>query len=1218
MTYTHPDVGGPKRMWLIALAVMVLCLVACGYLYNRSETERIRQDKYDGLHAIGEMKANEIAHWRSQRLFDIAKIARSPILKKATAALLREPSNPSLIAEMRERLRLEQEGETYADALLFGPDGRLLLSARDVPDPLSPATRNAMAAALENHGAVFADPYRCPRGVIHVDVAQPMYDAERVPLVVVVLRSDAGAYLYPLVQSWPTPSRSAETLLVRRQGNEVVFLNELRHRPETALSLRFPLSRTDLPAVQAVLGKQGLFLGSDYRGVEVLADLRPVAESNWFLVAKVDTDEILVEAHYRAKMISLFVALAVLLAAATTTIAYRRRQTSLLQKLYETERQRREIKEELRTAFYCIGDAVMTTDNQGRVRHLNPVAERLTGWTEAQARGQPLNEVFHIVSEETRANVESPVERVLREGTIVGLANHTLLLARDGRELPIADSGSPIRTGTGEIKGVVLVFRDQTEERAAQTALLESERKFRDTVRYLDEGYYSCTVDGVLLEHNLAFNRILGFDPAEDLRGSKLPDFWQDKEDRKKYLDELTSKSSVRNFLINAKTIAGDRLVVMANSHLVKDADGNPLRIEGTFTDFTERKRMEEALRDGEERFSVIHDKAPFAIALTQVPDAVIVSVNDAFLRLFEFTREEVIGKTSVELGISDPGTHAQVSREFGQRASVRDFEARRRTHSGREVVVLINVNQVAIGGQSFALTTVQDVTERKRAEDALRESEELFRSLFDSMLNGFAHCRMLFDQGRPVDFVYLKVNSAFETQTGLKNVVGRKVSEVIPGIRESSLDLFETYGRVALTGVPETFETYVQALDMWFSIAAYSPKREYFVAVFDVITDRKRAEAALRDSEQRLRRFYDSGLLGVIFWDMSGRIVEANDKFLEMVGFTRGDLTSGQIDWLNMTPPEFRQLDEDSIAELKATGVNKKPFEKEYIRRDGTRIPISVAGAMLDDERTNGVAFVLDITERRAAEEGLRKLNAELEQRVRDRTAALQELNRELEAFSYSVSHDLRAPLRAIDGFTRILVDDYGSHLDDEGKRVCSVIRENTGKMGRLIDDLLSFSRLGRTEMQPSHIDMRGMAFAVFHEITTLEHRARIDFQLEALPSVVGDPSLMRQVWTNLLGNAVKFSSKRERAVITVTSEIRDVEFVFKISDNGAGFDMQYVSKLFGVFQRLHTTKQFEGTGVGLALVQRVIHRHGGRIWAEGEPDRGATFYFALPSKGT
>lgn len=266
---------------------------------------------------------------------------------------------------------------------------------------------------------------------------------------------------------------------------------------------------------------------------------------------------------------------------------------------------------------------------------------------------------------------------------------------------------------------------------------------------------------------------------------------------------------------------------------------------------------------------------------------------------------------------------------------------------------------------------------------------------------------------------------------------------------------------------------------------------------------------------------------------------------------------------------------------------------------------------------------YIEDISDRKVAEGALKKLNNELEQRILERTVqleasnkSLEASNKELEAFSYSVSHDLPAPLRAIYGFTRILYEDYLPLFDEEGKRVCSVIQENAIKMSQLIDDLLELSRVNRTKMHLAMINMENLCKTVFAEITDPGVKQKTKLNLKNVLPAMGDPLLLRQVLINLIGNAVKFSSRREQAKITISSEKRNEMVEFRISDNGAGFDMKYSDKLFGAFQRLHNIKDFDGTGIGLAIVQRIIHRHGGKVWAEGKLGKGASFYFSLPLK--
>ena len=243
-------------------------------------------------------------------------------------------------------------------------------------------------------------------------------------------------------------------------------------------------------------------------------------------------------------------------------------------------------------------------------------------------------------------------------------------------------------------------------------------------------------------------------------------------------------------------------------------------------------------------------------------------------------------------------------------------------------------------------------------------------------------------------------------------------------------------------------------------------------------------------------------------------------------------------------------------------------------------------------------------------------QFNRELERRVIERTAQLEAANKELEAFSYSVSHDLRTPLRAIDGFSHILLDDYADKLDDEGKRLLNVVRDNTSRMGQLIDDILKFSRTSRLEMSFSAIDLEKLAREVCEELQSSVASDKLQIEIEPIPPAEGDRAMMRQVFINLLSNAIKFSRVREPARIKVGGSIEGNEVIYYVKDNGVGFDMQYVDRLFGVFQRLHAVNEFEGTGIGLAIVKRIITRHGGRVWAEGKLNEGATLYFALPTR--
>jgi hypothetical protein len=256
----------------------------------------------------------------------------------------------------------------------------------------------------------------------------------------------------------------------------------------------------------------------------------------------------------------------------------------------------------------------------------------------------------------------------------------------------------------------------------------------------------------------------------------------------------------------------------------------------------------------------------------------------------------------------------------------------------------------------------------------------------------------------------------------------------------------------------------------------------------------------------------------------------------------------------------------------------------------------------------------ILPVLSRALDVQRLRRENAALQERERIRSAELAIAYRDLEAFAYSISHDLRAPLRAISGFVQILQEDYAARLDEEGQRLIGVIREGSHTMDHLIVGLLAFSRVGRQALDSASIDMQALANAAATEMRAAYSGPEPLIEIAALPSCAGDPTVVRQVWCNLIGNALKYSARRAQPHVRICGRVEGAEAIYEVQDNGAGFDMQYASKLFGVFQRLHSAEEFAGTGVGLAIVQRIVTRHGGRIWAEAAPDAGARFAFALP----
>jgi PAS domain S-box-containing protein len=620
-----------------------------------------------------------------------------------------------------------------------------------------------------------------------------------------------------------------------------------------------------------------------------------------------------------------------------------------------------------------------------------------------------------------------------------------------------------------------------------------------------------------------------------------------------------------------------------------------------------QRAEAEEKLKESLKEVTDLQDALDeHAIVAITDPKGRITYVNDKFCAISKYARDELIGQ---DHRIINSGYHPK---EFIRQlwttimgGGVWHGEIKNKAKDGSiywvDTTIVPFLNEQGKPRQYVAIRA--DITERKLAEEAAAELAAIVNSSNDAII------------GKDLDSIVTSWNIGAERMFGYSagEMIGRPIMRLIPSDRQQ--EELQIISRVKNGESLEHFDTVRltkdgRLIDLSVTVSPIKDKTGKIVGASKVardITERKAVEETLR----RQAAIIDLSPDAIIVRDLDGKIISWSRGAEALYGWTKEEVL-GQVTH-SLFQTHFSEPLEEIMEQFEKTGR----WSGELVHRTKSGREINVQSWWLAEfnalgKRTGMLESNIDITERKAAEEKIHQLNAELEDRVVERTAQLETANKELEAFSYSVSHDLRAPLRAVDGFSQAVLEDYGSQLPPEGRRDLLTIREGAQRMGTLIDELLAFSRLSRVPLNKQPVNTDKLVRAVLEDLNSEREGRRIEIQVGELPSCRGDPALLKQVWTNLLSNAVKYTRHRNPAVIEIGCKAEQ-ENVYFVRDNGAGFNMKYVHKLFGVFQRLHRADQFEGTGVGLAIVQRVVHRHGGRVWAEAALDRGATFNFTL-----
>lgn len=1150
--------NGARTGWALVgvLFVVAGAIASIGYHYILTMDVEGRAEARKDLGSVAELKVQQIVQWRKERMGDGNVLFCSSFLPRHARDFFADPARNTVRLEIVSRLASLRESYGYEWIAVLDAQPAFRLST---PKGATMDSTDLQLAkeVLQSRQLVFSDLHLDDDGKNpHVDIVFPLLlraapagggqtsdilppvpDAP--PVGVVVMRINAAEFFYPLIQSWPVPSETSETLLVRRNDQEVLFLNELRHKTNTALRLRFPIVQKDLPAAMAARGVAGLVEGNDYRGIPVLADVRPVPGTPWSLVTKVDQDEIY--AHLRQNIHSTWGSLGLLTLGLclSVTMIWRRWKEHLRHVEWRAERKTLGLKARFEHLMKSANDAILLTDEQWRILEANDRALEFHGYSLVELQQMRL---LDLRAPHVRAQFERESEWLK---TSTGAVLETVHQRKDGSTFPV-ETSDRIVSIDNERYGLV-VARDITRRKAHEREIERMTRLYA-TLSQVNQ----CIVR-VKSEEELALEicRV-----AIEFGGFKLA--WVGRHD-----------PATR--VITPLACAGEPREFIENHHHGSDEREGRCCLCGPV---------------------VREDNPIISNDLRTAPEmkAWRSEINQAGLRSAAIFPVHINGKV---WGV------------FGVYASEPDI------FQEKEVALL----KEAAMDVSFALDHLAQETNRQRSEAVRHESERRFREMMENIqLIGV----MLDVRGNVIfcNEYLLRLTGWTRDEVMGHDWFGR----FTPG-NEQLKQMF--FGHVAAGTIPAHVENDIltrQGARRLISWDNTMLRGELGVnigvaCIGEDITERQQAIAALRDSEQRFRGLIES--VSDIVYEMTpaGIITYVSPNWQEMMGEPAANAIGKSFG--PYIHPDDVQLCKDAIRQALSSGKPITSPDYRLLRRDGTfRWHYSKAVAQRGpDGSVRGIMGVSrDITERQQAEEEIRKLNAELEQRVRVRTAQLEEANKELESFSYSVSHDLRAPLRAISGYASMVIEDCAKQLDEKDRQHLAIVSAEAGRMGELIDGLLDFSRKGRQAMRMEELDMTAMAREVCDECAAQAPGRKIRFQLQALPAARGDAVLLREVWVNLISNAVKYTRNKPVAEIEVTGRAEGDELVYTVKDNGAGFNMEYAEKLFGVFQRLHGESDFEGTGVGLALAKRIIQRHGGRVRGEGKVGEGAKFCFSLP----
>ena len=755
-----------------------------------------------------------------------------------------------------------------------------------------------------------------------------------------------------------------------------------------------------------------------------------------------------------------------------------------------------------------------------------------------------------------------------------------------------------------------------------------------DRIRYAIEGsgdaWWDWRIDTDTIDYSPCWAHMLGY-PAHEI-GARFKQWEallhpQDRFDLHAALKPCLSGHAERfRVEFRARRQDGDYRWILARGKVfARDAEQSARRILGTFSDVQDQRRAEVALREAEQRWQYALEGSDAGVWDWDLRSGKIYR-SARWHEQLGYTREEVGATPMAWEALVHPEDLPRALRQrqqhFKGQTPAFCSELRVRRSNGEYIWMQIHGRVVARGlhGEPLRMIGTQtDIAARKQAElevSQLLSDREAMAKRLQLQLDRMPIASIILNGQEEVEYWNPAAERMFGHNAGA--AIGRSLPQLLE--IESQCPLMHEL-RMRLSGNEETthaeFDCYAKDGRLlhceWHNTTLRDAGTTRVLAMVMDVSTKRRAAHALAQSERRYRTLVELSPDGIVKLS-EGKLQYANEAFLRMLGASGPEEVVGK-EFASF----FAESEQEAVRERmhamddgrEGAGSGTAEYSMHTIAGTAFDADVRAAGFLWRNKRMVQVV-VRDVTVRRRVHKQVVQLNSELERRVRERTADLEAANRELEAFSYSVAHDLRAPLRAIEAYTRILEEEHGAGLSGDAFQYFERVRVNSTRMAHLIDDLLALARVGQCGLVTGDVDMQRLAATVLEEVKAAYPPA--DVSVGSLPVVQGDPALLHQVLANLLDNALKFCARATNPQVSLSCETSPAEFIFEVSDNGVGFEMSYAPKLFGVFQRLHGMSEYEGTGVGLAIVQRAMQRQRGRVWAESRPNAGASFYFALP----